>query len=253
MAFPDISTLLVAEPAILAAYVIFGMISFGTTLIAAPVLAHVLPVSNIVPLMAVLDFLASCLNGFKLGSQVQWPELRRLIPAMLLGNVVGATILFNLPTQALSVALGLFAVGYALDGLWRSRRGAAPKPALDHGWSWVFGGIGGMFSALFGAGGFIYSMYLARRLDEPAAIRATQNAVLTFSSFIRVGIFVAAGRVFQIQQMALVLSVLPAVALGLYLGHRITTSLDRRRFMQVLHGVVLLTGTSLLLRSLASW
>ena len=246
---PEHGTLLVAEPAILVAYVVFGMISFGATLVAAPILAHVLPVSTVVPLMAVLDFLAACLNGFKLGSQVDLPELRRLVPAMLGGNIVGATILFTLPTGLLSLGLALFVLGYALDGLWRSRRAALPVAPLGAGWSWVFGGIGGCFSALFGAGGFIYAMYLARRLDQPLRIRATQNAVLTLSSLIRVCIFIAAGRVFAWQQMALVASLLPALALGLVLGHRITLALDRRRFMQLLHGVILVTGTSLLLRS----
>ena len=44
---------------------------------------------------------------------------------------------------------------------------------------------------------------------------------------------------------------LPAMALGLYLGHHITLRLDRQRFMQVIYGVLLLTGGSLVLRALA--
>jgi len=48
-----------------------------------------------------------------------------------------------------------------------------------------------------------------------------------------------------------VLCLLPAMALGLYLGHHITLRLDRKRFMQVLYGVLLCTGASLLLRALA--
>ena len=75
--------------------------------------------------------------------------------------------------------------------------------------------------------------------------------MLTVSSFIRVGLFAAAGRYFDVELLLLVLCLLPAMALGLVLGHRITLRLDRQRFMQVLYGVLLLTGGSLVARALA--
>ena len=46
---PDLIVLLVAEPTLVAAYVVFGMVGFGTTLVSAPLLAHVLPLSTVVP------------------------------------------------------------------------------------------------------------------------------------------------------------------------------------------------------------
>ena len=46
------------------------------------------------------------------------------------------------------------------------------------------------------------------------------------------------------------LLLLPALALGLYLGQRISLKLDRQRFLQLLYGVLLLTGTSLLIRAI---
>ena len=89
-----------------------------------------------------------------------------------------------------------------------------------------------------------------RRLDDPQQIRATQTAVLTVSSTIRVLLFLVAGTYFNSSLLLLVLALLPAMALGLYLGHRITLKLDRKRFLQVLYGVLLLTGSSLLWRAL---
>jgi uncharacterized membrane protein YfcA len=166
---------------------------------------------------------------------------------MLLGSAFGAWVLFAVPVKALMLALGLFVVLYALNGL---RRKTA-RPPLPPRWAWWYGGTGGVLSALFGAGGWVYSIYLSRRLDDPLEIRATQNAVLTVSSFIRVGLFAAAGRYFDVELLLLVLCLLPAMALGLVLGHRITLRLDRQRFMQVLYGVLLLTGGSLVARALA--
>ena len=74
--------------------------------------------------------------------------------------------------------------------------------------------------------------------------------MLVVSSSIRVGLFLVAGRYFDWALIALVLCLLPAMAMGLYAGHHITLRLNRQRFMQVLYGVLLLTGTSLVVRAL---
>ena len=243
---PDLLILLVAEPTIVAAYVIFGMLGFGSTLFSTPLLAHVLPLSTVVPALALTDFIASCANGFKLSTHVARAELRRLVPAMFIGSAVGAWLLFSVPVRGLMLMLGSFVVFYGLNGLRRQEQ----KPPLNPRWAWWFGGAGGVLSALFGAGGWVYSMYLLRRLNDPQQIRATQTAVLTVSSFIRVGLFTAAGRYFDPQLLILVFCLLPAMALGLYISHRITLRMDRRRFMRVLYSVLIVTGSSLVIRSL---
>lgn len=227
------------------AYVVFGMVGFGTTLVSAPILAHVLPLSTVIPALALTDFAASLANGLRLGAHVQRKELLRLVPPMVLGSAAGAWMLFAVPVKTLMLLLGVFVVLYALNGL-RPKR---PPPALSPRWAWWFGGAGGVLSALFGAGGWVYSMYLVRRLDDPQQIRATQTAVLTVSSTIRVALFLVAGTYFDTRLLLLVLAFLPAMALGLYIGHRINLKLDRARFLLVLYGVLLLTGGSLIWRA----
>lgn len=243
---PDFQTLLFAEPVMAVAYVVFGMVGFGSTLVAAPLLAHVLPITTVVPALALTDLAASWSNGWRLGSQVNRRELFRLIPAMLLGNAFGTWVLFTLPLKLLMALLGVFIVLYALNGL----RPQHPKSHLPARWAWWYGIVGGGFSALFGAGGWVYAVYLLRRLEEPQQVRATQTAVLMFSSVIRVSLFALAGRILKMDLLLLVLALLPAVGLGSYVAHHINLRLERRRFMQVLHGVLLLSGSSLLIRAL---
>ena len=243
---PDLLVLLVAEPTLVVAYVVFGMVGFGTTLVSAPVLAHVLPLSTVVPALALTDFAASWASGLRLGAQVDRKEVLRLVPAMVIGSAIGAWLLFSVPVRTLMLLLGVFVVLYALNGL----RPQQPKPPLQPGWAWWFGGAGGVLSALFGAGGWVYSMYLVRRLDDPQRIRATQVAVLTVSSTIRVLLFLVAGTYFNLSLLLLVLALLPAMAAGLYIGHRITLQLNRKSFLRVLYMVLLVTGGSLVWRAL---
>lgn len=243
---PDSLTLLFAEPVITLAYMVFGMVGFGSTLVAAPMLAQLLPVTTVVPTLAMTDMIASWSNGWRLNSHVVRKELYRLVPALVVGSTLGAWLLFHLPVRLMMTLLGSFVTLYALNGL-RSRQ-AAVRP-LCAGWAWCYGLFGGICSALFGAGGWVYSMYLMRRLDDPQEIRATQTTVLMVSSFIRVGLFLLAGSLMNSQLLLLVLMLLPGMALGLYFGHHISLRLDRRRFMQVLYSVLLVAGASLVIRS----
>ena len=55
--------MLVAPVVIVVAYTVFGLSGFGATAISVPILAHFLPVSYLVPLVALLDVMSSALIG----------------------------------------------------------------------------------------------------------------------------------------------------------------------------------------------
>lgn len=243
----DWATTLFAQLPVLAGYLVFGVVGFGTTLVAAPLLAHVLPVSTIIPALALTDAVAAQSNGWRLSAHIDRTEFMRLLPPMLLGSAVGVWILLKVPVQTLMLALGVFVFFYALNGL---RPRSQPR-ALSTRWAWWLGLAGGTLSALFGAGGWVYSIYLVGRLQDPQQIRATQTCVLMVSSMLRVVLFLLAGRYFDLQLLWLALTWLPAMALGLYLGNRISIRLDRQRFLKALYSVLLLTGASLVLRALS--
>ena len=94
---PELLTLLVAEPVVAVAYFVFGLVGFGSTLVAAPMLAHVLPVTTVVPTLALTDLVAAWSNGWRLSSHVVRSELYRLVPALFIGSALGAWLLFTLP------------------------------------------------------------------------------------------------------------------------------------------------------------
>lgn len=244
---PALATLAVALPTLALAYVIFGITGFGTALIAAPVLAHVMPVSTIVPLLALLDCLGAVINGVCLGEHVARRELALLVPLMVVGSLAGAFLLLVLPPRPMMLALGGFVVCYALYGLW-----VPPLRAhLAQGWVAVFGLIGGVFSAMFGSGGFIYAMYLSRRLEDRDAIRATQSVLIALATFTRAVIFALAGVYADWRLPALALLLVPGMLIGLWAGHHITLRLSRERFLRLLYLVLIASGLALLVRGMA--
>lgn len=232
---------------LLLAYIIFGIAGFGTALVASPVLALYIPVTKIVPLLALIDFCAAVVNLRRDGRKAEWAELRRLVPLMVVGSLIGAVILLIARPDILLLALGVFVVGYSLYSLsgLRPQRRFSPLAAVP------FGAVGGVFSALFGSGGFIYAIYLGGRLDDKNALRITQTTLIGLSTLTRVVLFALAGVYLDASLWWLALCLAPAMWVGVTLGRRITLRLSREQFLRVINLVVLCSGVMLIVRYLA--
>jgi uncharacterized membrane protein YfcA len=241
------TTLAVAIPTLAVAYIIFGIAGFGTAMIAAPVLAQVMPVATIVPMLALLDCLAAIINGVKLNDKIAKREMMWLVPLLIAGSLVGGYLLLVIPPRPMMLALGLFVVAYAIWSL------ASPtfKGRLSQFWVIPFGAIGGVFSAMFGSGGFIYAIYLSRRLEDKDAVRATVSVLIALAAFTRLVIFAFAGLYTTLELPLLALLLVPAMLIGLYAGHRITLRMSREQFIRVLSVVLIVTGATLVVRALA--
>lgn len=237
--------LAVAIPTLAIAYIIFGIAGFGTSLIAAPVLAQVMPVASIVPMLALLDCLAAIINGVKLNDRIATREMMWLVPLLIAGSIVGGTLLLIIPPHLMMLALGVFVIAYAIWSL------ASPsfKGRLNQIWVIPFGTIGGIFSAMFGSGGFIYAIYLSHRLEDKDAIRATVSVLIALAAFTRLVIFAFAGLYTTLELPLMALLLIPAMLIGLYAGHHITLKMSREQFIRVLSMVLIVTGATLVVRA----
>ena len=170
------------------AYIVFGIAGFGTALVAGPVLILFMPLSKIVPLLVLLDFVAAFGNLLPSRKDVARPELLRLLPCMAVGCTLGVIFLLNLKSDLLLLLMGLFISAYAIYSLWVKAR----PTQLAAGWAVPMGIVGGLFGALFGSGGFLYAIYLNSRLPKDPA-RATQSALISCSTVVRLSLFALAG------------------------------------------------------------
>lgn len=236
--------LLVAPAIIVVAYTVFGLSGFGSTVISVPVLAHFLPVSYLVPLMALLDLASAIFIGTTGREHVSRREMKRIIPGMFVGFVVGATLLVGVPDKYLRTALGLFAMGVGIYGIF--------NPSI-HGrisawWSLPAGVIGGAIATVFGAGGPIYATYLSGRLADKTEIRSTMSALISISAFTRAVIYAIAGLIVHAAIFAGFALLAPFAWVGLKLGHRIHVGLTQEQMRRAVGCVLVLTGASLLVR-----
>ncbi|MBX8570681.1 sulfite exporter TauE/SafE family protein [Pseudomonas cichorii] len=239
--------LLWIELAVVAAYIVFGVAGFGTALVAGPVLIHFMPLSRIIPLLVMLDFLAAFGNLLPSRQSVVRSELLRLLPCMAVGCTLGVLFLLNLKSDVLLLLMGLFVTAYALYSL-----AVKVRPTqLASGWAIPMGTIGGLFGALFGSGGFLYAIYLNSRLTSKEQARATQSALISCSTIVRLGLFLLAGVYAEIPLLLLAVCLLPAMLLGSWIGRSLVTKLSREAFVRLVTWLVLVSGLALIGRYIA--
>ncbi|HEV7815511.1 MAG TPA: sulfite exporter TauE/SafE family protein, partial [Janthinobacterium sp.] len=190
------------------------------------------------------DMFAAFSTVIKDGRKAEIGELKRLVPLMMIGSLIGAGILLKTRPEALLLALGMFVVVYSLYSL----SGLRPQHQFSPRASVPFGLIGGVFSALFGSGGFIYAIYLSGRIEKKDSLRITQTTLIGLSTMTRVILFALAGvyRDYSIILLAAMLA--PAMLLGVFAGRHITLRLTREHFMKLINIVVLFSGIFLLCR-----
>ena len=243
---PSTEVLVFAPLIVLLAYLIFGISGFGSTLIAVPLLAHILPLKFVIPVVVVLDCVGAFSMGFKLRASVWKAEFVPMLPFLMIGLLIGAFVLLNLPTQWLFAGLGFFVLifggYYVID---RQSKMRLPR--------WVCAPIGiiaGTTSSAFGVGGPLYVFYFAGRGATPEQVRATVPAVFSFTTVARIAIFASVG-LFNADVLIAVALLMPVMALGIWCGHRLHGRLSRNQAIRFIGALLLLNGVSLLVRAFA--
>jgi uncharacterized membrane protein YfcA len=235
----------VAPFVVVGAYFVFGLSGFGSTIVAIPILAHFLPISYLVPCIALIDCASATFVGRTSREHLAKNEMKWILPFMALGFIVGATILVKAPDIYLRVALGVFAVAVGIHGI------VNPVVATRARRWWVVptGIFGGAMSTTFGTGGPIYATYLMARLGDKSQIRATMSTLIAISAIARAFTYVVTGLI-TLPLVVGALAAAPFAWLGLKLGTRIHVSLSQQQMRRVIGTLLILTGTSLLVRTL---
>ena len=236
-----------AALAITLAYAVFGLTGFGAAVVGVPLLAQFFPIRFAVPMMLVFDLCTGLLLGLKNRRDVDRAELLRIAPFVAVGMVLGVTALVRAPERWLIGVLGAFVFSYAC---WSLLKRAAPR-SISARWVAPAGVAGGVFTALYGSGGPIYTVYLARRLGDPLRLRATIAVLIFCTAWARLALFSGTGLLFQHSLLNLAVLLLPCAVLGYYLGSHLHGRLAPRQAARVVWILLLASGGSLLWRAIS--
>ena len=231
---------------IIVAYVVYGLTGFGSSITALPLLVQLVPLRTAVPLMLIFDLCVGVLMGLRNRRVIDRREVLRVLPFMLVGMLLGVTLLVKVPERVLLLVLGLFVLAYSA---WSLLLRPAVKP-ISSRWAIAFGTAGGIFTALFGTGGPIYTIYLARRLPDKSILRATISALILISALIRLVLFTGAGLYAQPLVLPLAVVLLPCALVGLYVGNHLHHRLPQQLVVRFVWAILIFGGAGLLWRAL---
>lgn len=236
----------VAPLTLVFAYTVFGMSGFGSTVIAVPILAIWLPPTVVIPLMTLGDLVAAVTVGTAGRRQVSVPELKRIMPFMVVGIVAGVAALVTVPQEPLKVALALFTLAVGVHSILNP----SPKGTISPWWCIPAGSAAGFCASVFGAGGPINVAYLAGRLRDKGEIRSTVSTIISISATLRTTLYALAGLALKPVVLLGFAAGIPFAWLGLRLGSRIHTGFTNEQMRRAVGAVLIASGTALLLRTL---
>lgn len=212
-----------------------------------PLLAHLLPLQFVVPFVLVLDFSASITLGGKTRKQINWREVKPLLPFGAIGVVLGATLLLRMPREPLLIGLGILVLIFGV----RSLLNIHGEKIISRWWAIPAGLTGGTVGALFGTGGPPYIIYLSHRLKDRTELRATFSGLFTIEGGLRIITFFATGLLLQDGMFTALLAALPIMGLGLYLGHRIHLGISSVQMLRLIGLLLVGSGGSLIWKAWA--
>lgn len=227
---------------VLLGYVVLGITGFGSALVIVPLLAWRWPLTEVVPLVLLLDVPASLLLGGLNLRHVDFVELRRLLPGMVAGALAGLWLSGTLDARWPLLLLGLYVAAVGLQAL---RTATTPRRALSPRWAPVAGGAIGLVEMLFGSAGPLVVAWLSRRLPDVHVLRASTPLVITVSASAALLTMGAAGRLSHGELWLRWLALTVVAALGVLLGHRWARSVSPQALRRVICGLLVISGMAL--------
>lgn len=233
--------------AVLAAYVVRGMSGFGAGLVAAPLLAFVLPVHVVIPTTGLLVFILFIFLTIRDRRSVNWRELKLLAPPTIVGVVAGLILFSMLDNRLLLIMLGGFLALYAVY-MFAVHVFGLPQFKCSERWAIPVGFAGSFFDTLFGGGGgTLVVIYVHARGLGRMEFRATLAMLWFLEMIARVAGYAISG-FYTRDVLLLVAALLPLTWAGTWIGERLGNRVSQGTFSMILAVVLLLSGISLLFK-----
>jgi uncharacterized membrane protein YfcA len=219
----------------------------GIGLALTPVLTLVLPPQPVLAMIGLLLLLSDPISLWLYWRRWDGGEVRRLVPAMLVGIVLGGWLVAGLSATSLRQAIGGAALLFGSAQLAVMLRGGNPSaaPAALP----VATGVGllaGVASTVAHSGGVVLGLYLIGRPLSSAGVVATGTLAYAMSDVVKVGTYAAIGWVTPPLLLATVAAT-PFLYLGSWLGYRLNARLPRRAFALTVVVIALIGALRLLL------
>ena len=177
--------------------------------------------------------------------KASWAELKLMLPASIVGIIIGTLAFGVMSNSVVKIAVGLIAVVFALDRLLRRNRPQRPASPPQSFFAVVCGAASGFTSTLAHAGGPPVMAYLLNRQLPRETFVATSVYFFTLTNMAKFPSYLALG-IFTKATLLASAMLLPLVPVGVWLGMRMLARVPERPFYWFAAGALGLSGSKLL-------
>lgn len=245
MATPfDALSLIMAILALLIVGISKGGLGGGLGVLGVPLMSLTMPPAQaaaiLLPILCVMDLMA--MKAFWKGWSLE--HIKRLIPAAIIGIVIGALTFKYFRASDVRLLVGLIAVGFALNYWFKPlQRFAGGKPGGIAGMFW--GGIAGFTSFIAHAGGPPVNIYLLPQKLDKTVYQATTVIFFTIVNYVKLIPYTALGQ-FDATNLSASVMLLPMAAVGIWLGYKLHHRMPEKLFFQIAYVLLFITGCKLI-------
>jgi uncharacterized membrane protein YfcA len=209
----DWEILALSSVAISLAAVVRGFSGFGFSLLSITAISLMLPVSQIVPSIFLLEVAASLNLIPGIWREIDWKSLRWLMVGYVIGLPVGTYALIHAPADPAQILLGFVVIVTAAMMLRGFRLERTPAPAACTG----TGAASGVLNGAFGIGGPPVVLFYLSAPGAAAIGRASIIFFFLFTDLLGILYFASQGIVTQ-QSFVQFFFWMPTLLIGIWIG-----------------------------------
>ncbi|MDN5797478.1 MAG: sulfite exporter TauE/SafE family protein [Intrasporangium sp.] len=228
----------------------------GLAMISVAIYAGIMPARESTAALLLVLIIGDVFAVWHYRKECDWAILRRLVPAVLPGIVLGAVFLAVVDDAVLRRSIGAILLALALHQLWLLRRRTRPRrpvtratgPPAQHSWLAAAGaGIGAGFTTMAAnAGGGVMTLYLTAQGVDKLRFLGT-SALFFFGINLSKLPFSAALGLFSRPMFLQALWLAPVVVLGAWIGLHAARRISETWFSVAVVAVTAISAVPLLI------
>ena len=211
--------------------------------LSTPVLALAFPVKSAISIILPLLLIADAFALYAFWRTWDMAYIRLMLPAAVLGVIVGTVLLIVLPDLALRTIMGLFTLSFVVYRLLQPR--IARLAYVSRPWHGVLaGGVSGLGSALANTGAPPYTAYMLLRRVPPLPFAGTATLLFVIVNLLKMpGLLI--GGIFNWDLFLASLWAAPIIPLMVWVGRYLIVRINHDAFDRLM--LALLAVASLLM------
>ena len=215
----------------------------GLVVMAVPILSLVVSPRQAAAIMLPLLCLTDIFGTRAFWNKWDRRNLKILMPASLLGVIIGALSFHLLETNKVQLLIGLISIGFTLN-FWLGKKQSARvrAPGIVKGGFW--GALAGFSSFVAHSGGPPANVYLLPQKMEKEVFVATSIIFFAFLNYVKLVPYFMLG-MFKPENFQAAIILCPFVPLSTWLGRRLNRFIAEKHFYRICYLLLLVTGLKL--------